>query len=157
VLRSASDHLHGLTRIHDPNHLPLIRRIGAAIGELAWYGVACVLLAAAIYVREGTEIVQEGGLPLLQLVLVYVLATVVSGVLLGLLQPFARSVLGTGLVSIVVAWPSALIVIWMAEDRQMSRITSTDIFLSLGLAAFAGPVIAAYVYIRRRDDNAKAK
>lgn len=137
--------------------MPLIRRIGAAIGELAWYGAACALLAALIYAREGTSIVQDGGLPLKQLVAVYALVTVVSGILLGLLQPFARSVVGTGLVSIVVAWPSMLVVVWMAADRQMARITSTDVYLSLGLAAFVGPIIAAYVHIRRRDGSANAK
>jgi hypothetical protein len=157
ILCLASHHPHQRTRLQEPNQLPLIRRIGAAIGALAWYGAACTLLAAIIYAREGTAIVQDGGLPLLQLVAVYVLVTVVSGVLLGLLQPFTRSVIGTGLVSIVVSWPSMLVVIWMVADRQMTRITSTDVYLSLGLAGFAGPFIAAYVHLRRRDGSANAK
>lgn len=132
-----------------------VKRIIGAIGELAWYGAACALLAALIYAAEGDEIVRDGGLSLRQMVIVYVVVTMACGVVLGLLKPLAKGWTGRILVSILVAWPAAVVVMWFVKNRQINELNVTDYALALALAAFAGPCIAAYVHLRFRDDASK--
>lgn len=134
-----------------------VKRIIGAIGELAWYGAACALLAALIYAAEGDEIIRDGGLSLRQMVIVYVVVTIACGVVLGLLKPLAKGWIGRILVSIPTAWPAAITVMWFVKDRHTNELNLYDYALALALAAFAGPFIAAYVHLRFGDGASKAE
>lgn len=123
-------------------------RIGTAIIELTWYAAACAILAMLIYATEGQSIAKEGGLPLGKIVGVYAAVAIVSGAILGILRPLAKGVLSTSLVSIPVAFPAMMTVLWFAEDRQISHLTPIDCVIALVLSVVGGPLIAAYVRIR---------
>jgi hypothetical protein len=127
------------------------RRIAVGIGELAWYGAACALLATLVYAAEGRDIVREGGLPLLPLIGVYSVITVVCGALLGLLKPIAKGAIGMGLVATIVALPAIIAVMWFSADRRFERIGAVDYAIAVVLAAIVGPLSVAYARIRRTD------
>jgi hypothetical protein len=137
-------------------HMTVLHRIGVAITDLAWYAAACAILAALIYATEGSQIVSDGGLSLGKIVGVYAAVAIVSGVILGILRPIAKGVLSTSLVSIPVALPSAMTILWFAEDRQMSRLTPVDCVIAIVIAVVGGPLIAAYVRLRKAKETERS-
>ena len=124
------------------------RRIASSIGELAWYGAACALLATLISASDGTDVLRDGGLPLLALIGVYAVITVVCGALLGILRPLAASTVSIGLVAAVVALPAMVAVMWFAADRKFSHMGAVDYEIAVALAVIVGPLVAAYSRIR---------
>lgn len=133
----------------------ILGRILTSIGELAWYAAAAAIIAALIYLAEGEKITKEGGLPLARIIGMYAIVALVSGIVLGLLRPLARGTWSTLCISIPVAFPSALTIIWLANDRQFRRFSMVDISIALGIAAFLGPF--ATTYVRVRDEAGRAK
>ena len=125
------------------------RRIASGIGELAWYGAACALLATLIYAADGKDVLRDGGLPLLALVGVYAVITIVCGTLLGILKPFAEGTVRIGLVAAVVALPAMVAVMWFAADRKFGNLGAVDYEIAAALAVIVGPLVAAYARIRQ--------
>jgi hypothetical protein len=123
-------------------------RILKSIGDLAWYAAAGSIIAALIYWTKPDQFTAGQDLTLREVVMLYAADTIVSGVVLGLLRPLATGIMSTLLVSIPVAFPSGMIVMWLVEDRQLSRLTAMDVGFAICIATFVGPFIVGYLLAR---------
>jgi hypothetical protein len=130
--------------------MSVMRRVANSIGEFGWPAGACALIAIVAYASDGDAITAKGGVSLQFMLGMYAACAIVSGTVLGLLRPLATGWLGEALVSIPVAWPAAFSITVMSHDGRIREMDALDFWISIGLAAFLGPVTAAYIHIRRQ-------
>jgi hypothetical protein len=111
------------------------------------------LLALVAYGNDGEQIVRDGGTPLGQLLTLYLVAGLTSGVMLGLLRPFATSPVAKGLVSVLVALPVTLSLMLLGHEWRISEMGVGDYALAVLFAAVFGPVGAAYIHLRNKPQK----
>lgn len=128
---------------------PLSLRIMTSMEKVLWPALGYGLIAVVFYAFEGREIAREGGPTLSRLLALYATAAVLTGLILGLLSPFANGWLRTGLVSILVAWPAGFLIMFFVKNGDYTKIDAIDVALALALAVVIGPLGAAYVHARK--------
>jgi hypothetical protein len=109
------------------------------------------------FILEPEGFNREGRPSFRGLILFYFLLALVSGSLLGGLQPVAKGVLGKAFVGFMTAWPATYGILAWSQDWRLSEFTAVDHTVALGLALVAGPLGAAYAHQRKywrraRDD-----
>ena len=109
------------------------------------------LIAAAIYAAGAEKIAKDGGPGFGGLIASYATTAILSGTILGLARPLVKTPLGLGFVGFLTALPVAILIMWFSRDGQWHLINGSDVGIGIGIAAFIGPVGAAYVHIRERD------
>jgi hypothetical protein len=113
-----------------------------------WSAGACAIVATIAFLLEPEGFNREGHPSLLSLVLFYFGLALVSGSLLGALQPIAKGVTGKAFVGFMTAWPASYGIVAWSQDWRLSEITTVDHAIAFGLALVAGPLGAAYVHRR---------
>jgi len=119
------------------------------------YGIvmAAVYSAFAVFVRlsQGPEPFRDGGVSVPSLLLAYFSGGVVAGVLVGLLAPLARRLVGALLLGFIVAMPVMYFI-----TIAMSPVEEWDgeaVGVSMVASAFLGPLCALGVrYVNRKLD-----
>ena len=131
------------------------RTTAARVRQGVKYGIvmAAVYSAFAVFVRlsQGPEPFRDGGVSVPSLLLAYFSGGVVAGVLVGLLAPLARRLVGALLLGFIVAMPVMYFI-----AIAMSPVEEWDgeaVGVSIVAAAFLGPLCALGVrYVNRKLD-----
>jgi hypothetical protein len=122
------------------------------VGQAAWAVAACVAIAAlAAWIDQSLAPAD-----LLALVRFYLTAGLFAGLTLGLGRPLLKSTIGRGVVGFLVALPVFYLALFAPPSGSGLPVDSVSLAGWLMLAAFLGPVGAAYVTIRNRQRGGDA-
>ena len=122
------------------------------VSQAAWAVAVCVVIAALAAWSDHSVTRAD----LLAYVGFCLTTGLIAGLTLGLGRPLLTSTIGRGIVGFLVALPVLYLVLFAPPSGSGLEVESVTLASWLLLAAFIGPVGAAYVTIRNRQRRGEA-
>lgn len=127
------------------------RRAGAGLWKTAPAAAFCAIAAIVLYRIDDTR-PKPNSPSLSTAIALYFVAWLVSGTLLGVLYPLARSRIAQALVSMPIGLPVGYFVMLFSRDADPTALDRTDYIIAIVLGAAVGLFVWAYTHTTRQSD-----